>query len=144
VVLSPNFVRILSTSDKSIDQLHLVSGSASKLILAKDGGVISNGRVTLEFPPFALSEDTEITIDMLGDDILGVELSPHGIQFNRPVTMTMDLQGTSAEGVAEVNTLWFNEDKGWWETVQEVEISDPNLVGAVLYHFSKYAEDIAG
>jgi hypothetical protein len=144
VVVSPNFVRILSTSDKSVDQLNLVSGSTSKVISAESGGVISNGKVTLEFPPFALSQDTEITIEMLGDGVLGVELSPHGIQFNRPVTMTTDLQGTSAEGMLDVNTLWYNDDKDWWEKVQEVEMSNPNVVGAALHHFSKYAENIGG
>ena len=41
VVVSPNFVRILSTSDKSGDQLHLVSGLTSKVISAENGGVIS-------------------------------------------------------------------------------------------------------
>ncbi|KPK50304.1 MAG: hypothetical protein AMS22_12345 [Thiotrichales bacterium SG8_50] len=144
VVVSPNFVRILSTSDKSVDQPYLVIGTTSKMISAEDGGVITNGRVTLEFPPFALSEDTEITIDMLDDEILGVELGPHGIQFNKPVIMTTDLRGTSAENMTDVNTLWYNEQEQWWETVEEIEFSDPNVVGATLLHFSKYAENIGG
>ena len=85
VVVSPNFVRILSTSPKNVDEPNLVSGFTSRVISAEDGGVVTNGRITLEFPPFALSEDTEITIEMLDDGTLGVELGPHGIQFNRPV-----------------------------------------------------------
>ncbi len=58
VVVSPNFVRILSTSDKSVETPSLVTGVTSQVISAEDGGVISNGWVTLEFPPYALSEDT--------------------------------------------------------------------------------------
>ena len=144
VVVSPNFVNVLSTSEKSVDGLSMVEGATSMTISARDGGTISNGHVTLEFPPFALSEDTEITIEMLGGGILGADLSPHGIQFNRPVTMITDLHGTSAEGMSGVSTLWYNEDEGWWEAVTEVEMNDPNLVGASLQHFSKYADNING
>ena len=139
VVVSPNFVRILSTSDKSGDQLHLVSGLTSKVISAENGGVISNGRVTLEFPPFALSKDTEITIEMLNDGTLGAELGPHGIQFNRPVTMTMDLEGTNAEGNSDaVDTFWWNSDDNWYEKVPKVDSGTPNATSATLQHFSKY------
>jgi hypothetical protein len=144
VVVSPNFVRILSTSDKSVEDLSRVEGVTSTVISAQDGGVLTNGRVTLEFPPYALAEDTEIAIEMLDGGVLGVELSPHGLQFNRPVTMTTDLRGTSAEGLTNVNTLWFNEDLGLWETVDEFDTGCTYLVGASLLHFSKYADNITG
>jgi hypothetical protein len=115
------------------------------MISATEGGVISNGRVTLEFPPYALDEDTEISIEMETDGTLGVELGPHGIQFNRPVTMKMDLTGTTAEGLAEASgTLWFNEDQGWWETMPKAETSDPNALTATLEHFSKYQGNVTG
>jgi hypothetical protein len=145
VVVSPNFVRILSTSEKSVDQPNLVSGLTSKVISAKDGGVVTNGRVTLEFPPDALSEDTEITIQMTKPGTLEVELGPHGLTFNEPVTMKMSLRGTTAEGrSAESNTLWWNENQYWWEKVADFPTDDPNTSGALLEHFSKFAEDIKG
>jgi hypothetical protein len=138
-------VRILSTSDKSIDELNLVSGTTSKVISAENGGVITSGRFTLEFPPFALSEDTEITIDMLNDGTLGAELGPHGIQFNRPVTMTMELQDTSAEGNSEsVDTLWWNSVENWYETMPKVDSETPNKLSATLNHFSHYKAAVGG
>ena len=144
VVVNPNFVRILSTSDKFVDGPNLVSGLTSKVISAHDGGVVTNGRVTLEFPPFALSEDTEITIEMLDDGTLGVELGPHGIQFNRAVTMTMDLRGTSAEGQAsEARTLWWNEQQGWFEKIEKIGSTDSNSLSSQLEHFSKYHGDMS-
>jgi hypothetical protein len=143
--VSPNFVRILSTSDKSVDQLHLVSGTTSKVISAESGGVITNGRITLEFPPFALGEDTEITIAMLSDGTLGADLGPHGIQFNKPVTMTMDLQDTNAEGNSDsVDTFWWNSDEDWYEKMPKVTSRTPNKISATLEHFSRYKGGVGG
>ncbi|MCK5618012.1 MAG: hypothetical protein KAJ17_01365 [Candidatus Krumholzibacteria bacterium] len=145
VVESPNFIRILSTSSKGVQEMSLTADVASKMISARDGGVISNGRVTLEFPPHALDKDTQITIEMESDGTLGVELGPHGIQFNRPVTMRMDLKGTTAEDQGETSvTLWFNEDEGWWERMPKVESENFNSVSASLRHFSRYNAGLNG
>jgi hypothetical protein len=79
------------------------------------------------------------------DGTLGVELDPHGIQFNRPVTMTVDLQGTSAEGQSESSTtLWFNEDQGWWEAMPRIETYNPNDLSTTLEHFSHYGSSVGG
>lgn len=143
VVESPNFIRILSTSSKGVQEMTLTADVASKMISARDGGIISNGRVTLEFPPNALDEDTEISIEMDTDGTLGVELKPHGIQFNRPVTMRMDLKGTTAEGQGGTSTtLRFNETQEWWEVIDKVQ-SHNNEIKSTLNHFSKYKGDMA-
>jgi len=142
VVASPNFIRILSTS-KGAEDIQLAAG-VSKMISAEQGGVVSDGRVTLEFPPFALSEDTEITIESLDDGTLGVELGPHGIKFDRPVVMIMDLRDTTAEGKGKsAQTIWWNEDESWWEKMPKSE-SDDNEIKTELEHFSKYASELGG
>jgi len=51
VVVSPNFISILSASPKTVDGPNFVSGLTSKVISAQDGGVVTNGRITLEIPP---------------------------------------------------------------------------------------------
>jgi len=138
VVNNPNFISILSTS-KGESNLFMADASASSMISAEFGGTISNGRVTLEFPPHALDQDTEISIEMLGDGTLGVELSPHGTQFNHPVTMSMDLTGTSAEGnAANTNTVYYNETSDQYELQEKLE-SDPNTTRSSIRHFSRYA-----
>jgi hypothetical protein len=142
VVESPNFIRILSTSSKGVQDLSLSAAVASKMITAENGGVISNGRVTLVFPPNALDEDTEITIEMDTDGTLGVELKPHGIQFSRPVIMAMDLVGTTAAGRGGTSAvLWFNETQEWWEVIDKVQSHD-NEIKTKLNHFSKYKGDM--
>jgi len=114
------------------------------MISADMGGVINSGRITLVFPPHALSEDTEITIEMLNDGTLGVELGPHGIQFNRLVTLEMNLVGTTAEGEGDASsTLWFNEDQGWWEAMPHLN-GDENRLKTKLEHFSRYSSQVGG
>lgn len=137
---TPNFVRILSTSGDVV--FDMSAEPVSTVISAANGGTLSNGRVTLEFPANALSEDTEISIDMLNDGTLSVELSPHGIQFNHPVLLTMDLSGTDAEGNASsVTTYWFNEASNSYEEMPMVG-TDSNLTHCLLEHFSRYSEGV--
>lgn len=142
VVTSPDFIHILSTSKG--DPFAATARSVSNTVFAEFGGTVSNGRVTLEFPAGALDQDTEITIDMYRDGTLGVELGPHGIQFNKPVLMSMSLRGTSAEGLADqTSTLWWNEDLEQWERMDKAA-SGPNEESCYLEHFSKYKGNIGG
>lgn len=145
VVESPDFIRILSTSSNGVQRASAAADVTSKLVSAKDGGVVSCGRITLEFPPYALDEDTEITIEVATDGTLGAELGPHGIRFNRPVTMIMDLTGTDAEGKASASTtLWFNDGENVWERITKIKSENPDNLSATLNHFSKYAGSLTG
>jgi hypothetical protein len=118
---------------------------ASSMVSAEFGGTVSNGRVTLQFPPGALDTDTEISIELLTDGTLGVELSPHGIQFNKPVVMSMDLRGTTAEGMSEqTSTYYWNELKGYYELQEKVDGADPNANASAIYHFSKFNSGVGG
>lgn len=145
VVDNPNFVRILSASSKGDTDPILRASAVSTVISAENGGTISNGRVTLEFPAGALDEDTQITIEMVGDGTLGVELGPHGTVFNKPVVMTVDLSGTTAEGRAyESTTLWMNPEMDRWERVEKVDSEDNNAGRSLLRHFSRYNQDVGG
>ena len=112
------------------------------MISAEFGGTVRAGRYALEFPPGALNEDTEITIEPDSDGTLGVELLPHGIQFNKPVILRMDLRGTTAEGMGDrCSTLWFNENAGWWERMT-MDPAGSHDSAAELWHFSGYKSDL--
>ena len=145
VVDNPNFVRILSSSSKGASDPYLTASAVSAVISADEGGSLTNGRVTLVFPAGALDKDAEITIEMLGENTLGVELGPHGMQFNKPVVMSMNLLGTTAEGMAEkASTLWLNEAFDRWERVEKVYDGNPDAGSSQLHHFSKYSGGVDG
>ncbi len=94
-MFEPDFIGIASApSDPALFSQVKVQGS---LISAESGGTISNERVTLDFSPGALDEDTYITMAMVDKSNLVVEFGPEGIHFNEPVIMTMKLENTAAE-----------------------------------------------
>ncbi len=136
-VENPVFVQVLSTSAGSSgrDIVMSSSTSVSMVISAEMGGTVTNGYVSLYFPPGALSEDTEITIDMPRYPEAMVELGPHGIEFNKNVTMTMPLAKLDSDA-ASYRTLWNDENAGIWEDVGgKIE---NNAVVTELQHFSDY------
>jgi hypothetical protein len=72
-----------------------------------------------------------------------VEFGPHGITFNKPVIVTFDLSSTNANGLADhTRTLWYNEEHNWWEPIDKVASDDANKSKAVLWHFSKYGQQL--
>ncbi len=110
---------------------------ATKLISAADGGTVSNGYFTLNFPPGALEEDTEITIEMPRYPEAVVRLGPHGIQFLKEVTLSLPLGVVETEA-DDYMTIWFNEDVGLWEDIGGYV--DDGKIKADLEHFSEYGE----
>ncbi len=136
-VENPVFVQVLSTSAGSSgrDMLLTSSTSVSMVISAETGGTVTNGYVSLYFPPGALNEDTEITIDMPRYPEAMVELGPHGIEFNKNVIMTLPLAKVDSNATS-YRTLWNNEDAGIWQDVGgRVENGD---IVTELKHFSGY------
>ena len=137
VVDSPNFITVLSTPKGDSDLS--MTPSAASVVSADEGGRLVCGPFKLDFPAGALDEDTEITMEIFDNGTLGIELGPHGIQFNVPVTLSMNLEGTSAEGMAsQSSTLWFDETNGIYIMMPKIPSQDENTLKAQLEHFSKY------
>ena len=138
-VENPVFVLVLSASEGSSgrDMLESSSTSVSMVISAEMGGTVTNGYVSLYFPPGALNEDTEITIDMPRYPEAMVELGPHGIEFNKNVTMTMPLAKLDSDA-SSYRTLWNNEEIGLWIDVGG-RVENSTIV-TDLSHFSEYGQ----
>jgi hypothetical protein len=131
-VENPLFVQLVTSAGSSRDML----GSAgSALISADEGGIVTNGYYSLYFPPGALSEDTEITIEMPRYPEAVVELGPHGIQFNKPVTLSLDLGAIDSDATS-FRVYWFNEGTALWENIGGS--TDDGAASVELEHFSDY------
>jgi len=137
VGIEPDFYGTLSTPD---DPALLNAGKVyGSMVSATVGGTVCNSRVTLEFPAGALDKDTYVTMVMVDKDNLVVEFGPHGLVFNRPVTITWKLVGTAKEGRAESTTIkWRNPETGLLENITNLPVDHPNRVRGVLEHFSDY------
>jgi hypothetical protein len=129
--------------DLGTQQVNSVKG-ASALVSAKDGGLVSLGRFSVEIPPGALDRDTAIQISVPDPSLVMCRLEPHGLRFNKPVTLTINYGGTEAEQLESsspsLGTYWYNDGEGNWELVGKRLDRDQNLSHAELEHFSDYAQ----
>ena len=108
------------------------------------GGVVANGPVSVEFPPGAVADGEDVSVELLDEYYVIFDLGPEGLDFAQPVTLRLDLTGSSSEGKAqECQLLYFNDAEGRWELLPTV-IVDPNTIEAQLEHFSKYGGGIGG
>ena len=102
-----------------------------------------HGRSWLYFPPYAMNQSTFVTMDWESTGFLegGAEFSPHGIQFNRPVTVWLSYKDADLGDINEEDLkIWyFNEDAGMWELIGDVVNTEHKMVGGLLHHFSRYA-----
>jgi hypothetical protein len=137
VGIESDFYGILSTPD---DPALLDAGKVyGSTVSASVGGTVSNSRVTLEFPAGALDEDTYITMKMVDKDNLVVEFGPHGLVFNKPVTITWKLVGTAKEDRADGTVIkWRNPETGLLEDITNLPVDHRNRVRGLLEHFSEY------
>jgi hypothetical protein len=133
---NPEFATLLSASKVSDSAMR--SALASAMVSAKDGGVVSNGFYSVYFAPGALEKDTEISIEMPEFPKAVVRLSPHGIQFNAPVVLTLSVDMISAPA-SDYRVLWLNEVTGLWENVGGC--IENGAVKANLLHFSEYGPE---
>jgi len=142
------------------------SESITERIDADDGGSItsSDGMLTLEIPAGALAEDTRITIqevdagDMpdgfadLGEG-MGYELTPEGLTFAEPVTVSLthdpaSLEVEGGDGYEIYSLLSWSEEFGF-EPLEELvlEISPSEGVATLrgeLGHFSYITSSKSG
>ncbi len=135
-VENPEFATLLSASKGSDAAMR--SAVASAMISAKDGGVVSNGYYSVYFSPGALAEDTEISMEMPEFPKAVVRLSPHGIQFNAPVILSLAMD-KAVEESGDWDVLWMNEATGLWESIGAY--TEDGAVKAELKHFSEYGQE---
>ncbi len=106
-------------------------------------GDYEHGRSWLYFPRYAMNQSTFVTMDWESTGFLegGAQFRPHGIQFNRPVTVWLSYKDADLGDVNEEDLkIWyFNEDTGMWELIGDVVDTVNKMVGGLLHHFSRYA-----
>ena len=70
-------------------------------VIGRWGGVIHLPRagLTVVVPRYALERDTRITVTAPAGDLVGYHFAPHGLEFDRDVTLTQNLLGTEGLGL---------------------------------------------
>lgn len=113
--------------------------SASRRILASEGGFVEIQGFRVDIPAGALPADTTVTITLPSDNVLGkrliAEFQPHGVQFNAPVTLTFPLTGVLWSGSDIEVARW--ENGAWTSLGGSVDLLGTKLTGQTP-HFSTY------
>lgn len=113
--------------------------SASKRIIASQGGFVELEGFRVDIPAGALPSDTTVTINLPADTVLGkrlvAEFEPHGVQFSTPVTLTFPLTGVLLLGGDIEVGRW--ENGGWTSLGGSVNWLGTQLTGQTP-HFSMY------
>ena len=139
VMLGTALVGCQSPTAPSSDSVGAADAGKATLYAAQwvgaQGGYLSVGGYTLEIPANAVDHNTLIQIQQISMGSWDVELSPHGTQFNVPVTLSMNVEGElSSEGM---QIHWWNPEMQEWEA--QPSVVEDGVVSAQLMHFSRYA-----
>ncbi len=113
--------------------------TASKRIIASEGGFVEINGFRVDIPAGALPADTTVTITLPSDNVLGkrliAEFAPHGVQFSTPVTLTFPLTGVLWTGTPIEVARW--ENGAWTSLGGSVNLLGTKLTGQTP-HFSTY------
>ena len=105
------------------------------------GGSYTVGRFTVTVPPGAVDVPIELTIDdrtYYEEGRVIVELGPHGQEFRVPVTLTMDLTGTTTAMEGDATIYWYDEARRAWVDLDGTFDPATKTVSVELEHFSRY------
>jgi hypothetical protein len=92
--------------------------SASRRILAAEGGFVELHGFRVDIPAGALPADTTVTIRLPTDNVLAkrvlADFEPHGVQFSTPATLSFPLTGVVLTGDPIEVARWEN---GAWTSL---------------------------
>ena len=106
-------------------------------IIGRKGGELRIGRHRLRIPEGALSKNVVITGEAPASSLVSVVLLPHGLQFNKPVKLTLDYDHCG-ETPENKKIVQINELLQILEYQRSVDYADYEYIDGWLNHFSKY------
>jgi hypothetical protein len=114
-------------------------------VTASGGGTVllgdeEYGYCSLEFMPGDLNDNTIIIFEWDTDNFTA-ELTPHGINFNNPVKLTLSYKDADLSTVEEqaLRVWYYEEPENDWELVGGQVNEEEQQVEAYISHFSRYA-----
>jgi hypothetical protein len=112
---------------------------AAKKVVGPLGGVIRVGPHSLSIPPFALSQNVEISAVAPAGDIVRVDFQPHGLRFAKPTALTLSYQECGLVQGLLMHVVYVDDDRSILEVLSSVNNVFARSVTGKLDHFSAYA-----
>ena len=141
---APGELKILKTKTASLNKVFV----KEELITVDEGGKIKlgdpqHGESLIRIKEGAVSQDVLIRFFWESEGFLqgGVEFSPHGTTFNKPVKIILSYKDADLDGINEkdIRIWYFNETDGTWELSGGVVNTKKKHVKGYINHFSRYA-----
>ena len=122
-----------------LDCRPLASDSVSKSVGPRGATLRVSGHL-LSIPPRALRHATRITLVVPADTVNRIRLEPHGLEFDKPVALTMSYANCAVETSTDPRRIAYTNES------LEILAYEPSVDDAVgtrvtgqLKHFSQYA-----
>lgn len=106
--------------------------------------VVKANRYELTFAKGSLRSDITCTVQEYDQNVLDIQLGPHGTKFLEPVTLSIDFSGTAADPHSAIADgcepvlWWWNDGKRRWEEVPGRTDWAARRHIVRLEHFSRY------
>lgn len=110
------------------------------IISSANGGELSLWDVKLVIPANAVPNDTLFSISIPDPNVFYNEFGADGLEFDRPVEVTMSYRDADLSGIDEstIRIAWVNESTGRLQEVScEIDYQNQTVTGE-LHHFSAY------
>lgn len=123
-------------------------GAPVSKVIGASGGTLSSadGRLTVEVPAGAFAKDEAVGIQEIENHAHGrvgkaYRLTPEGVKFAKPVTLTFPYTNADIAGTAlELLGVAYQDEKGFWRAYKKVELNRENkTVSVETDHFSDWS-----
>lgn len=112
--------------------------AAQTHVIGPLGGQINVGNHNLKILPLALSQDVAITVEQIEGSARSVRLSPEGLEFAIPATLTLSYLG--CENVLHPKRIVYTDELlNILEWLVSLDLNSSSQVQTLLNHFSRYA-----
>lgn len=109
-------------------------------VIGPDGGTIQVGAHTLQVPEGALDDSVAITAVAPSDTVRRVTLQPEGLQFGRPVKLSLSYEGCNLAGIlAPKRVAYVSGELTILQYLPSLDDILHQTVTGKLQHFSDYA-----
>jgi len=108
--------------------------------IGPSGGVITIGRHQLEIPAGALDSVVSITASVPNGAGAALEFAPHGLQFDKPVRITLDYSSCAIPTGSYLNVVYSDAPAGGvvLDGMPSMDLSSEHKIVALTDHFSGY------
>lgn len=111
--------------------------ASAVLIVGPDGARIRFGKSILDIPPGALADPVVITAEELVSTEVQTRFSPHGLQFSKPVQLTIDHSRCKLPPFMTERIAYTDDSLNVLEWLEPV-VNQKQSVQAEIDHFSRY------